>query len=141
MPLDQAEATRLLNATLGLVTYVAPTTPMKARLCSTTGTPTAAGTELVNSGGSTYAAQPLSTSTVLPAANAVAGSIANSGTAPTITFSNLPAVASPGIVSVEIIDSAGTPRRSMYGALTVAKIVALGDSVAFAASQLVLTMA
>jgi hypothetical protein len=138
MPLDQAEANRLLNAALGLAAYTAPTTPMRVRLLSAMGTATVNGTELVNSGGSTYAVQTLTTTTVIPT-TATAGAIANSGTVPTITFANLPAIT---ILGIEIIDStAVTPRRSMYGPLTVSKTVALGDSVAFAASQLALSMA
>lgn len=137
MPLDQAEANRLLNAALGLAAYTAPTTPMRVRLVSANGSPTANGTELVNAGGSTYAMQTLATTTVIPT-TATAGAIANSGTTPTVTFANLPAAT---IVGIEVVDSAGTPRRSMYGPLTVSKTVALGDSVAFAASQLALSMA
>jgi hypothetical protein len=136
MPLDAAEATRLLNASLALAAYTAPTSPMKLKLMTANGNATTAGTEVVNAGGSTYAAQ-----TLAPAfpASATNGAINNSAAA--VTFANMPAEGSGAIVGVEIVDSNGTPRRHSYGALTVPKGTNLGDSIALATGQLALTLA
>lgn len=142
MPLDQAEANRLLNASLGLVAYAAPTMPMKARLLTAMGSSTANGTEVVNSGGSTYSPQIVAQTTgtnPFPNGGATAGSINNSVAA--VTFANMPAEGSGAIVGIEIIDSNGTPRRQSYGTLTVPKGTNLGDSIAIAVNQLQITLA
>lgn len=125
--LVQVEATALLNAGFGKVTYPAPTTPMMLRLSTTVGTATTVDTEVVNAGGSTYAPQNLSTAL----ANASAGSITNS--AAVVTFTNMPAATING---VSIWDSSGTPVRKWFGALTAAKTTGLGDTLSFATSTL-----
>ena len=51
------EANAILAASSGQAAYTAPTAPIKVALVTTTGTATAAGTEVVNAGGSTYARQ------------------------------------------------------------------------------------
>lgn len=117
----QAEANRLLDASLGTATYTAPTGSMKLALASTTGTNTTAGTEI--SGGS-YARATIAFSA------ASAGSAANSAL---ITFSGMPAVT---VTGVDIYDSAGTPRRAWWGALTASKTTASGDSLSFSASSI-----
>lgn len=129
MPLDQTEATNQLKAELGQATYPATTTPIMGRLMTANGTATSNGTEVANSGGSTYAAQNVGGSLATAAAGA------SSNTAP-ITWSNLPAAT---VVGIELWDSAGTPKRKRYGALTASKTVALGDSLTMAASALQLT--
>lgn len=131
MPLDQAEATRLVDAMLGKATYSAPTTPMMARLMSANGSASVNGTELTNAGGSAYAAQ--NVTTAMPAGS-TNGSIANSTA---ITYTNMPAATSVGVE----VWSSGTARRAMYGALTASKTTALGDSLTFSAAALVLSLA
>lgn len=131
MPLDQAEATRLLDAMLGKATYSAPTTPMMSRLMSANGTASSNGTEVSNSGGSAYAAQNITTATPAGSTN---GTITNNTA---ITFTNMPAVTTVGVE----VWSSGTPRRAMYGSLTASKLTALGDSLTFAAGSLSLTVA
>lgn len=137
MPLDQTEAIAQLNAELGKVTYPATTAPIMGRLMSAMGASSAVnGTELANSGGSTYAAQNVGGSLPNATANGTAG--AQSTNTAGITWSNLPAVT---VVGIELWDSAGTPKRKRYGTLTASKTVALGDSLTMATSALVLTTA
>ena len=132
MPLDQAEATRLLNAMLDEATYTAPSTGsgLMLRLLSAMGTATSAGTELANAGGSAYAPQNIKTA--LPvAAN---GTVANNAA---ITYTNMPAVTTVG---VEVWDTAATPRRQCYAALAASKTTSTGDSLTFATSALTFTL-
>lgn len=117
----QAESNRLLDASLGTTTYVDPTGPMKLALTTANGSATAAGTEVT---GGSYARQ-----TIVMAA-ASAGSASNSAT---ITFTSMPAAT---VTGVEIYDSAGSPRRAWWGALTASKTVGAGDSLSFAASAI-----
>lgn len=123
--LDQAEAQRLQNAHLGLAAYVAPTTPMMLRTCTTTGTAAAAGTESV---GGSYARQNLTTA--LPASS-TNGSITNSVGA--VSFTGMPAST---VTSTEIWDSNGTPRRAAWGALTAPKTLGAGDTLTFPTSSI-----
>jgi hypothetical protein len=129
MPLDQTEATNQLNAETGKVAYVATVTPLRGRLLTAMGTATAAGTEVANAGGSTYASQDLSAALPNPAAGQVAN---NAG----VTWPNLPTCT---VVGIETWDSAGAPKRKRYGALTASKSVNLGDSLTMAPGALVMT--
>lgn len=132
--LDQAEATRLMNAKWGKNgTYLAPTAPIKMRLLTVLGSPASNGTEVTNSGGSTYVPQDASAAT--PLGGATNGVLASSQA---ITFTNMPAAT---IVGLELWDSAGTPRRTTFGQLTVAKTTALGDSLTIASGSLTDTLA
>lgn len=128
MPLTQATANSLANASMGGTAFTAPTAPIKVRLTTTIGTATAAGTEVVNSGGSTYASQTL---TITAATGATAGS--NSAA---LTYANMPTIGSPGVQGVDIFDSAGTPVRHWTGALVVAKTTNLGDTFSIAVAAL-----
>lgn len=137
--LDQAEANRLLAAMLGQTTYPATTLPVNGRLMTAMGSASANGTEVANSGGSTYSAQPF-----VPSGNGgtptpsqpTAGAINNS--AGSITYANMPACT---VVGIELWDSNSTPRRKMAGPLTASKTCALGDSLVFATSQLAASLA
>lgn len=120
------EGNRLLDASLGTITYVAPTGPIKLALETITGTNTAVGTEVT---GGSYTRQ-----TIVFAA-AAAGTAGNSNS---ITFTAMPATTVNG---VEIYDSAGSARRSWVGALTASKTTAAGDSLSFAASSITVTLA
>lgn len=136
---DQGEATRLCNAMLGLG-YTAPVLPVKARLMTVMGTVSANGTEVVNAGGSTYAAQPFVAATSSPCpASATNGAITNSAAA--ITYANMPDTSGAGgVKAVEYWDSSATPLRKQLGTLAATKITALGDSITFATSQLAATV-
>jgi hypothetical protein len=114
--LVQAECNAILNATSGQAAYVAPTSPIKVRLMTANGLATTPGTEVVNAGGSTYA------SVTITYTAASAGFIASNVA---LNFANMPATT---IVGVEEWDSAATPVRRWFGALTVTKVVNLGDT-------------
>jgi hypothetical protein len=107
-----------------------PTGPMMVRLISGAGgSDSAAGTEVANAGGSTYAAQ----SVVFGAA--ASGAISNTGA---VTFTNMPAITVTGL---ELWDSFGTPVRLAYGALTASKTTNLGDTFTIAIGDLDFTLA
>lgn len=124
---DGAEA-RALNWLTGNTT-VAPTLPLSVRLMTANGSDSVAGTEVVNGGGSAYAAQ----TAAFPAASGTT-STANSAD---IVFTNMPACT---VVGIEIWDSAGTPFRWWWGAAVASKAVNLGDTVRILAGTLTLTM-
>lgn len=121
--LDQAEANRLLNASLGLVAYVAPTTPIMQRLYSVTGSAAATGTQVT---GGSYTPQSLTAA--LPAGG-TNGAITTTGA---ISYTGMPAATT---TAVEWWDSNGTPRRAWWGALTTPKATGAGDTLTFAAGQ------
>jgi len=124
---DGAEA-RVLNWLTGNTT-TAPTMPLMVRLMTANGSDAAPGTEVVNAGGSTYAAQ----SAAFPSAT---GATQTSNSAD-IVFANMPACT---VVGVEIWDSAGTPFRYWWGAAVASKAVNLGDTLRILAGTLVLNM-
>jgi hypothetical protein len=104
----QAQANKLLDASLGTAALTAFSGAAKIRLTTTAPTGTAAGTELTGTGYTTGG------STITFGA-ASAGSAANSGS--TISWTN--SSGSPwSIVGAEIWDSAGTPLRWWYGNFT-----------------------
>lgn len=122
---DQAEASRLLRASMGIASYTAPTTPMMLRLMSANGSASSNGTQVT---GGSYAAQNLTTALGTEAN----GSVTNTGV---VTFTGMPATTTTG---VEVWDSNGTPRRAMWGALSASKTTGAGDSLSFAASSVTL---
>lgn len=124
---DVGEA-RTLNWLTGNAT-TAPVLPLMVRLMTANGSDSVAGTEVANSGGSTYAPQSVS----FPSAS---GTTQTSNSVD-LSFANMPAAT---IVGVEIWDSAGTPVRWWWGAATASKATNLGDTLKILAGQLVLTM-
>lgn len=125
---DLAEA-RVINWATGNAT-TAPTLPLKLRLMSANGSDSTPGTEVANAGGSAYAAQ----SVTIGAATVNGGPVTNTAD---VTFTNMPATT---VVGVEVWDSAGTPFRWWWGALSASKGTNLGDPATFLAGQLALTM-
>lgn len=123
---DLAEA-RVLNW-LTANSTTAPTAPLMVRLMTANGSDAAAGTEVVNAGGSTY----------VPVAAAFSAAVGagNSSNSADIVFSNMPAAT---IVGIEIWDSAGTPFRWWWGAAVAPKTTNLGDVLRIPAGQLTLT--
>lgn len=103
-----------------------PTSPLKVALVTANGTDSAAGTEVT---GGSYARQ----SATFSAASA--GATSNTGA---ITFTNMPAAT---VVGVEVWDSAGTPVRLWYGALSANKTTGAGDTFTIAIGDLDLTIA
>lgn len=128
--IDQVEATNMLAASLGKASYTAAVTPIKGRMMTANGTATSNGTEVTNSGGSTYASQTVETALPAPAA----GSVSNTSA---ITWANLP---TSTLVGLELWDSAGTPKRKWFGSLAASKSVLLGDSVTLLAGSLVISV-
>lgn len=116
---------QLLDALVGTASYTV-TTPIQLALMTANGSDSAAGTEV--SGGS-YARQTIAFS------SASGGQIANNAV---INFTGMPAAT---VVGIEIYDSAGTPKRLAYGALTANKTTASGDTLQFASSSITLSLA
>jgi len=125
---DGAEA-RILNFLTGNAPATAPTAPLKVRLMTVNGSDSAAGTEVVNAGGSTYAAQTVT----FPAATGTTSTVNSAD----VVFTNMPAAT---IVGLEIWDSAGTPFRWWWGPSVLPKTTNLGDTLRILAGQLTLTM-
>lgn len=119
---DVAENGALALLTGGSFTV---TGPIMARLMSANGSDTAAGTQVT---GGSYAPQAVTFGT--PSG----GSAANTAT---VTFAAMPA---GDVVGVELWDSAGAPKRLWWGALTVTRTLAAGDTFEFAAGDLVTSL-
>lgn len=120
---------RVGNWVTGNAGATAPTLPLMVRLMTVNGSDTVAGTELTNSGGSTYTPQ----SVAFPAF--AGGTSANSAL---VRFDNLP---SATITGIEIWDSAGGPARWWYGPLAGGnRTVVLGDALEFAIGDIDLTL-
>jgi hypothetical protein len=124
---DVAEA-RVLNWLTGNST-TAPTLPLSVRLMTANGSDSTPGTEVVNSGGSTYAAQ----TAAFPSAT---GTTQTSNSAD-LVFANMPACT---VVGLEVWDSNGSPVRYWWGPGTASKAVNLGDTLRILAGTLVLNM-
>jgi len=116
---------QLLDALVGTTAYTV-TGPIKLALVTANGDDATPGTEVT---GGSYARQTITFSA------AASGSIANSAS---ISFAGMPAAT---VVGIEIYDSAGTPKRLAYGALTTSRVVTAGDTVQFASSAITLSLA
>jgi hypothetical protein len=121
---DLAEA-RALNWLTGNST-TAPTMPYMTRLMTANGSDSAAGTEVANSGGSTYSPQ----SVAFPAA---VGNGAPVGNLADVVFTNMPACT---VVGAELWDSNGTPFRWWWGAAVAPQVVNAGGVVRILAGTL-----
>lgn len=119
----QVEENNLINGWLGIAAYtpVFSIGNMRLALATVTGTATTAGTEVT---GGSYARQAIAFSA--PAS----GATSNSGL---ISFTGMPAVTTTGI---DIYDTAGTPVRRAFAALTASKTTASGDTLSFAATAI-----
>lgn len=102
-----------------------PTSPLKLRLTTTTGSDSAAGTEV--SGGS-YVSQTVAFT------GAAAGSCSNTAL---LSYTNMPACT---VTACEVWDTAGTPVRLWYGALTASKTLNAGDTFQVAIGALTLSL-
>jgi hypothetical protein len=125
--LDATYANMITNARLGTASFVAPVTPVHARLMVVNGTATVNGTELATSGGYTGGTG----APVISFASA-SGEQAVSNVA--VTVPNMPACT---IVGIELWDSSGSPRRLEVMPLTASKTVNLGDTFNLAAGQVI----
>lgn len=118
------EAGALLAASCAQTAYTAPTTPIKVALVSATGSATAAGTEIT---GGSYARQ-----TVTFAAAVTTASPATIASNVALTYSNMPAVT---VTGVDEYDSAATPVRRWFGALSASKTTNAGDTLTIASGS------
>jgi hypothetical protein len=121
------EANALLAASSGQTAYTAVTTPVKVALVTTTGTATAAGTE-VTGGAGPYARQ------TITFAAASSGSIASNLA---LNYTGMPACT---VTGVDEWDSAGTPIRRWFGALSASKTVNAGDTFSIASASYTKTL-
>ena len=115
---------QLLDALVGTTAYTV-TTPVKIALVTVNGSDATAGTEVT---GGSYARQTVVFDT------AASGATQNTSV---ITFTGMPACT---VVGIEIYDSALTPKRLMYGALTTPRTVTAGDTVQFAIGAIDVTL-
>lgn len=127
--IDQTLASAIVTALTGGAA-LSITGPVKLRLTSTTPTATAAGTEITAGGGYTTGG----VTTAGAWGTASAGSITNSAAA--IGWTNMPSA--PTIAGCELWDSAGTPKRVAWSAITSS--AAGGINFNFPTSTLTLTL-
>lgn len=125
----QAQATNVLNGTFIPASYVAITAPIKIKQMSVTPDQSAAGTELSGSG-FTAGGVAITWNAPAVATGTYSGTIGNQA----LTIANSPAGTVNGI---DIVDSAGSPRRLMWGALTSPRTLAAGDTLSYAANAIV----
>lgn len=123
--LPDAIENQLLDALVGTSAY-SVTTPIKLALMTANGSDSAPGTEVT---GGSYVRQTIAFDA------ASSGQIANNAV---INFTGMP---SATVVGIEIYDSAGTPKRLAYGALTANKTTASGDTLQFGIGSITLSLA
>jgi hypothetical protein len=123
--LTTTAADKLLDHLL-LTTAWTPTSPLKLALVTVLGSASAAGTEVT---GGSYARQSTGAFSAAAAESA--------GNSSTITFANMPACT---VVGVELWDSAGTPVRILWGALSASRTYTAGDSAFFTAAELLVAL-
>ena len=123
--LVSVEANALLAASSGQAVYVNPTAPVNVALVTATGTATTAGTEV--SGGS-YSRKAITFAA--PSGGSITSNVA-------LTYTNMPACT---VTGVDEWDSAGTPVRRWFGALSASKTVNAGDTFSIAAGSYTKTL-
>lgn len=115
---------QLLDALFGNASF-SVTGDIKLALMTANGDDASAGTEVT---GGSYARQ------TIVFDSAASGATQNTSA---ISFTGMPAVT---VVGIEIYDSAGSPKRLMYGALTTSRTVTAGDTVQFAIGAIDVTL-
>lgn len=123
--LVSVEANALLGASSGQAAYVNPTAPIKVALVTTTGTASAPGTEVT---GGSYARQTITFAA--PSGGAISSNVA-------LTYTAMPACT---VTGVDEWDSAGTPIRRWFGALSASKTVNAGDTFSIASGSYTKTL-
>lgn len=122
--LTQARAQIILNAETGQAAYTALAAGRTLRLMTANGSQSAAGTELGTGGSYTAGGSTITFSAATTQTGTYSAQSANVAWSQT----NMPAATIQG---VEIWDNAGTPVRSLWGALTTNKTTAAGDTLSF----------
>lgn len=115
---------QLLDALFGNASF-SVTGDIKLALMTANGDDASAGTEVT---GGSYARQ------TIVFDSAASGATQNTSA---ISFTGMPAAT---VVGIEIYDSAGSPKRLMYGALTTSRTVTAGDTVQFAIGAIDVTL-
>jgi hypothetical protein len=128
----QAHGQNVLNFTFIPASAVSITSPIKIKQMSTTGSESAAGTELSGSG---FTAGGVTITWNAPATSTGTYSATIGNQALTIT--NAPAGTVNGI---DIVDSTGTPRRLAWGALTTPRTLVAGDTLSYPANAIVVSI-
>lgn len=128
--LVQAHANNIIDASVATATFTASVAPIRCRLMTANGSATAAGTELATSGGYTAG-------TGAPSVTFAAASAGSAASNSAVTITNMPATT---IVGVELWDSAGTPLRKWWGALTASKTTNPGDTFSIASGSLTVAL-
>jgi hypothetical protein len=123
--LDATRAAQILDAIHAVTALVASTAPLRLRQMTANGSATANGTEVATGGG--YTSGTGAPSITMGAATVASPSVAASSTAVNIT--NWPRAET--VVGVETWDSAGTPKRQEWGALTANKVMAAADTLSY----------
>jgi len=124
--LVQAHANAILDASLDGGSVTLSTSAIKCRLMTANGSATSAGTELSTSGGYT-------SGTGAPTVTFAAASSGSKASNAAVRVTNMPAAT---IVGVELWDSAGTPLRKWWGALSANKTTNSGDTFSIASGSL-----
>ncbi len=119
--LSNAHGNNLLDASLGTATITATVTPLRCRLMTTNGSSSTNGTEVT---GGSYTSQSVTF--------AAASSLSAASNA-ALNFTGMPAAT---VVGVELWDSAGSPVRKHWGALTANKTTNAGDTFSIASGSL-----
>lgn len=133
MGMDQTRANEVLTWMHGGAAPTALTAPMHVRICTTTGTSTAPGTEVGTGGGYTSGSG-------APTVTYAAAASASQATNAAVNITNYPRVES--VFSIEIYDSTGTPKRVEFGAISGgAKSMAIGDTLSFASGAITSALA
>lgn len=128
--LNQATANNILDASVGTASFTATTAPIHCRFMTANGSATANGTELTTGGGYT-------SGTGAPTVTFAAASAGSANSNAAITVTNMPACT---IVGVELWDSAATPVRKWWGALSANKTLNAGDTFTIASGSLTITL-
>jgi hypothetical protein len=119
------EANAILAASSGQATYVAAVTPIKVALMTANSTATGLGTEV--SGGS-YSRQTITFAA--PSGGSISSNIV-------LNYTSMPACT---VTGVDEWDSAGTPIRRWFGALSASKTVNAGDTFSIASGSYTKTL-
>jgi hypothetical protein len=112
----------IIDAVNGVAAFAAPSGAIKCRLMTANGSSATAGTELGTGAGGGTGAGYTAGGQAVTFASASAGSASPTAT---VRWDNMPATT---ITGIELWDSAGTPKRFQFAALTASKTLASGDS-------------
>jgi hypothetical protein len=126
MALDQTFAKNLNDFIHGFASAPSITTGRKLKLCSNTGTASAAGTEITSGGNYTAGGVAITFTAATTASPSVSSNAA-------LNITNMPAAT---VSSIELVDTSATPVRLEFGALSVAKTTNLGDTLSFTAGAI-----